>query len=111
MRSEVSASNFTNLPVCVTSVQHVCWSTCTSMTGWLVEGHVWECMPGYLSAYICVWDVHPEEMKYSLCLQIYSSMFWPSLELLISKDWNLDLMEGSGFFFQHFLNFIFEIIA
>lgn len=32
LRSEVSASNFDNLPMCVTSVQYAYWSTCVSIT-------------------------------------------------------------------------------
>lgn len=36
LRSEVSASNFENLPMCVTSVQHAYWSTCVSITCWVM---------------------------------------------------------------------------
>lgn len=43
----------------------------------LGDAHVWECMPGYLSAYTCVCDLQPEKINYILCLQTHSLMPWP----------------------------------
>lgn len=75
LRSEVSASHFDNLPMCVTSVQHAYWSTCVFITCWVMLMCSSACL-GPLSIYLCICLMPPDVFFYALA----------SLVLLLHPD-------------------------